>query len=420
MARGRTYKAGKRVPGAKNVGIIARAAGTFEAFVSYDGKRWTAGTHPSVEEARAAQVERLRELHGKGTGASLRAKRTTFGEYWPAFWKHHYNHRSKPKRPSTLRAAESRYRTYIHRHFSHRALVHVTATAIREFADRLAEGHYPAPESVEREVHGVVRTFYPRRVEIPSEKTQREVLLLVRAMLAAAVEDGLLVANPFPLKIIPSGRPKNDATTKKARVTPNDVVRIVANISSLKHHCIAAVLAYAGLRLGETLALKWGDVDFRRGYLRVERSADAKTRTVGPPKTAHGERDVPLDPELSKILQAYRRTRKATRPDDWMFPSERQRRSSSPSPPIIDQRTFVQRYWDPARKKVTAKRITPHTARHIWCSVMVTLFPVADVSAWAGHHSPSFTYDRYVKPLEQATKTSPLKRSIYAVKGRRS
>ena len=191
-------------------------------------------------------------------------------------------------------------------------------------------------------------------------------------------------------------------------------------IASLKHRCIAGVLAYAGLRLGEALALKWGDIDFRRGYISVERSADAKTRQVGPTKTAHGVRDVPLDPELAKLLQSYRRTlRPAPHGDDWLFPSARQRRDATDAPPIIDQRAFVQRYWDVARKKVTAKRITPHTARHVWCSVMVTLFPVADVAAWAGHHSPSFTYDRYVKPLERSRTTSPIKKSIYGKKGTR-
>ena len=77
----------------------------------------------------------------------------------------------------------------------------------------LVEGKFRAPESVEREVHGVLRTFRPRRTEIPSRKTQREVLLLARSILSGAVEDNFLVANPFPAKLIPSGKP--DAATKK-------------------------------------------------------------------------------------------------------------------------------------------------------------------------------------------------------------
>jgi hypothetical protein len=52
VARGRTYKPGKRVPGEKNAGIIATRAGTFEAFVNYGGKRVTpAPIRPSKRRA---------------------------------------------------------------------------------------------------------------------------------------------------------------------------------------------------------------------------------------------------------------------------------------------------------------------------------------------------------------------------------
>lgn len=417
MPRGRTYTAGKRVPGEKNVGIIATHAGTFEAFVSYDGKRYTAGTHDTIEEARTARDARLRELEGKGTATSLRQQRTTLAEYVAAeFWSGHYDTTSRPKRPATLRAAASRYTTYIEPHFGHRALVHITRVVIKDFAKDLADGKYHAPVTVACVVHGHVRNIRPRRAEKPSAKSQREVLLLLRAILAAAAEDHYLVENPFPPKIIPSGRPAAAAEKKSTRLDPQDVLKLVAAIPSLKHRCIAATLAYAGLRLGEALALRWGDLDFRRGYISVERSADAKTREIGPPKTARGERDVPLDPALAKLLQTYRKSLTRTPlPSDLLFPSGSDGAAQVP----VDQRVFVQRHWDVARRKVTTKHLTPHGARHLWCSVMVTLFPVADVSAWAGHHSPSFTYDRYVKPLEHAGKTSPLKRSIYASKGRR-
>jgi integrase len=416
VARGRIYTPGKRVPGENNAGIIATRARTFEAFISYDGKRFTAGTHETLEEVRAARDARLRELQGKGTATSLRAQRTTLAEYVEStFWTNHYNTKARPKRPSTMRAAVSRYHTYIEPHFGHRALVHITRFVIIEFTKSLAEGVYEAPEFVERMVHDKVRAFRPRRADQPSGKTQREVLLLVRAILTAAAEDKNLIENPFPPKIIPSGRPEASAKKKSARLDPNDILKIVSAIPSLKHRCIAAVLAYVGLRLGEALAVRWGDVDFRRGYISVEQSADAKTREIGPPKTERGIRDVPLDPALAKHLKAYRRSiRPSPHASDLLFPA----RHGTDVQVAVDQRVFVQRHWDVARAKVTTKRITPHTARHLWCSVMVTLFPVADVSMWAGHHSASFTYDRYVKPLEQLRKTSPLKRSIYGTKGR--
>lgn len=204
-----------------------------------------------------------------------------------------------------------------------------------------------------------------------------------------------------------------------AEVSPRTMMAILKAIGSFKHHCIAATLIYSGARIGEVLALQWGDVDFKRGYISIKRSADAKTREVGKPKTPRSIRSIPLDPALATLLQTDKRSiRQTPRVDDWMFPSERQRREDRTTTPIIDQRSFVQRHWDVARKEVTNKRVTPHAARHAWISIMVTLFPVADVSAWAGHASSDFTYKVYVKRLERRGTRSPIKRSIYGKHGR--
>jgi integrase len=423
MARGRVYTPGKRVPGERNVGIIATAAGSFESFVSYGGRRFTAGTHATLEEARDARDARLRELQGGGSASSLRARRVSFAEFFEAtFFPETYTRPSDPKRASTLRAALSRYATYLRPYFGHRALADITYTTITTFIGKLAAGAFRAPETVTRCVHGKERVYKPRRVMTPSAKTRREVLLLLRSALTDAVLHRHIRENPFPPKSIPSARNRDAVAEKKKRETlsPKTILAIVGKIPSLKHRTIATVLAYAGLRLGECLALQWGDVDFRRGFLSVVRSADAKTREVGPPKTPHSIRDVPLDPALAKALRTYRASLgRVPAAGDWMFPSERQRREQIGVAPIIDQRVFVQRYFEPARKKMTTERITPHTLRHLWCSTMVTRFPVADVSVWAGHHSPSFTYERYVKPLERTMNRSPITTSIYGAAGSR-
>jgi integrase len=417
VPRGRSYTPGKRVPGEKNHGVIYTHAGTFEAFINYGNKRYYAGTCKTIEEARDARDERLRELEGGGSAASLRHRRMKFAHFFEAqFIPLTYNTETNPKRDSTLRSTMSRYKTYLLPFFGDRAIVHITFTTISAFMVKLASGKFRAPETVEVLVGEKMRTFRPRRAEIPSPKSQREVLMLLRSTLDAAVRHRHIRENPFPPKSLP--RMDSAKWRKRKTLSPNTILKIVDAIPSMKHRTIAAVLAYAGLRIGEALALKWSDVDVRRGYLSVERSADAKTRKVGKPKTTHSVREVPLDPALVSYLRTYRSAtwKKADPGDAWMFPSER-RRAGDAGDPIIDQRVFAQRYWNVAREKVTSDRITPHTARHLWISKMVTIFPVADVSMWAGHHSPAFTWDRYVRPLERKEKGSPIKRSIYETKG---
>jgi len=51
---------------------------------------------------------------------------------------------------------------------------------------------------------------------------------------------------------------------------------------------------YAGLRLGEALALRWEDVDLEGGRLAVARSWSSRTKTFEKPKTGSGRRVVPI------------------------------------------------------------------------------------------------------------------------------
>ena len=67
-----------------------------------------------------------------------------------------------------------------------------------------------------------------------------------------------------------------------------------------------ALMAYAGLRRGEALGLRRGDVDLQAGVIHVRRQivrVDGKLLT-SEPKSASGVRDVPIVPELAPILQA--------------------------------------------------------------------------------------------------------------------
>ena len=59
-----------------------------------------------------------------------------------------------------------------------------------------------------------------------------------------------------------------------------------------------ATALYAGLRRGELAALRWLDVDFERGLIRVERSWEPKSRS--------GRRRVPMARPLKAHLAAHR------------------------------------------------------------------------------------------------------------------
>ena len=69
-----------------------------------------------------------------------------------------------------------------------------------------------------------------------------------------------------------------------------------------------------GLRQGELLALKWEDVDFRTGVLRVKRQIYQGKITE--PKSKRSLRQVPLPKSLEKTLKSHKL---ASGPSEWVF-----------------------------------------------------------------------------------------------------
>lgn len=63
-----------------------------------------------------------------------------------------------------------------------------------------------------------------------------------------------------------------------------------------------AVLAYAGLRRGELLALRWGDLGPDVVRVRLQRVRIGGKMVEQPPKSAAGVRDVPILPDLRRVL----------------------------------------------------------------------------------------------------------------------
>jgi integrase len=76
------------------------------------------------------------------------------------------------------------------------------------------------------------------------------------------------------------------------------------------HRALLAVMALAGLRVGEMCALRWRHVDLARGRLEV---AEAKTDA--------GVRVVDLSPDLRDELATHKAKADAAEPDDLVFPT---------------------------------------------------------------------------------------------------
>src|SRR5262249_41670084 len=82
---------------------------------------------------------------------------------------------------------------------------------------------------------------------------------------------------------------------------------------------LLVLAAFAGLRASELRGLAWGDVDLKRGELRVRQRADCYL-AIGKPKSRAGTREIPLGPFVINTLRAWKLT--CPRSDlDLVFPT---------------------------------------------------------------------------------------------------
>jgi integrase len=112
---------------------------------------------------------------------------------------------------------------------------------------------------------------------------------------------------------------------------------------------------------------------------------------LGPPKTKHSRRDVPLPADLAQELRERRLRAEWCADGDLIFPN---RNGES-----LNVRNLRRRHFKPAAKKAGAPWVRGfHVLRHTAASMLFERGANAvQVQRWLGHHSPAFTLDTYVQ-----------------------
>lgn len=131
-------------------------------------------------------------------------------------------------------------------------------------------------------------------------------------------------------------------------LSAEEVARLLAATTCIKHRAALAVAYGAGLRVAEVAALKIGDIDSERMLIRVERGKGGRYRNAM------------LSPDLLALLRAWwkeGRRQGTMLPGGWLFPGQ------NPVRPITT-RQLARVLEDAARTAGLAKRVSPHTLRH--------------------------------------------------------
>ncbi|MGH2989357.1 MAG: tyrosine-type recombinase/integrase, partial [Solirubrobacterales bacterium] len=179
---------------------------------------------------------------------------------------------------------------------------------------------------------------------------------------------------------------------------PDEVELLAANAASEQDAAIFTVAAFTGLRLGELLALRWGDVDWTLHLVHVRRSFTRGTES--PPKSGR-VRSVPLVDQAAAALDALSRRERWTGDDDLVFVNA-----------VGDhvERSTLRRRYVAALKRAGLKRLRFHDLRHTFGTLAVQAFPLTDVKAYMGHADIATTmiYVHHVPQHDAASRLTEL------------
>ena len=141
------------------------------------------------------------------------------------------------------------------------------------------------------------------------------------------------------------------------------------------------------MRRGEILALKWSDLNFKTGELRIERQVYIIKAEViiSAPKTKASIRTVILPPSLLKTLAVY----KETVDSEWMFPSPTDNgRPRNPS--------SVRKRLQLILERAGCKKVRFHDLRHTFATMALENgMDIKTLSAMIGHVSAETTLNIY-------------------------
>ena len=359
--------------------IVKRPSGNYAIVYYVDGRQKWETIGPSRREAERALTARKREVD---TGTWREPSSETLADYATSWLAHRDPTRVQTGRTRLAPSTFAEYRRALLNHVVPRLGSRTLASLRTEDVDALiaaleAEGRAPG--------------------------TVRNVVTPLRKMLADAVRQGKLAANPAARADLP---PAQDFAGKEIPPEHTDAIRTalveLAHTDPLRNEpdhlyvCFFDVALGTGLRLGELRALRWNDVDRDRRLIHVERAYSR--RDLRRPKTDSGIRSVPLFPSVDAAIRklaarAVERGRYA--PEELVFASMR----GTPLQPS----NFRQRVWDQALRRagLESAGYRFHDLRHTCVSRLVAAgADVKLVQAVAGHASPLITLKRYSHLLD--------------------
>ena len=234
--------------------------------------------------------------------------------------------------------------------------------------------------------------------------TIRTLKTLLYSLFKKAIEDELILKNPFDFKI--NEVLQND-TKKRTALTEDEekcFFEFVKNSKFSKYYDAFYVFFNTGLRVSELTGLTLSDIDFDKRTININHQLSYYEGSfhVTTTKTTNGNRIIPMDDNLyycmERITLACKKRKNKQMIDDipitnFLFKTTRNKPTNAT---IWEHRLkrICEAYNKTHDKKLP--KITPHIARHTYCTKLIRQdVPIKIAQYLMGHSNAQVTLDVY-------------------------
>ncbi|MGH9341501.1 MAG: tyrosine-type recombinase/integrase, partial [Acidobacteriota bacterium] len=286
---------------------------------------------------------------------------------------------------ATIQSYERNLNNHLIPHFGKKRIDAIDYQAVKGFVVTMADAVKPS-RSKDKKRKGTERY---------SKDSIRIMVATLRLILTEAAREGLIAANP----VQGVGKFYSGSPTKRKidPFTPKELEKIhkVAAKRVPEYHDFILSMSEAGLRVGESMARKVTDLDFRKYQIVVDSGINSGEYLgeIGETKTEASNRRVDMSRRLEKALKALLRRRAEAKLRGKLQPELLFT--------IGGKQIEYSHFHDAWKRILTLAKVryrNPHQLRHSWISILLSRgAPIPYVSNQAGHKDPSITLRLYAK-----------------------
>lgn len=222
-------------------------------------------------------------------------------------------------------------------------------------------------------------------------KTIKDIIIIIKSSIKQAINEDLMKHIELTFNY-----PKIEYTHSIYILNKNEQNKIVDYVlKNLNNRNIGLLITlFSGIRIGELCALRWNDIDFKRGILKISHTLQkiyikdndniSSKIVMTSPKTKNGKREIPINKTLLNILKELK--------------SYKNYFIITGSEKCIEPRIY-RKYFNKLLKKIKVKHFNFHSLRHTFATNCISLgIDYKTVSELLGHSTINITLNLYVHP----------------------